>query len=215
MVFTINDLSDACHDGDIQTVRDIVTSKEVDINDTDDCGYTPLMSAVECNHTEVVRFLLTQPELQIDKRDRFNGCPALHFACVNNNRIAIIRLLRQDKRCTPSVVNIKHDWFGDTALMVAVFLGNLEIVKELEKVEGIDFDTKNKDGRTLIEVARRMKSRTAVLEYLRGRKKNTLEGISANCVAKHLKNKEDIDALVDDQHILQSLKPLVADFFDN
>ena len=55
----------------------------------------------------------------------------------------------------------------------------------------------------------------AVLKYLLDRKKNTLRGMAANSVAKLLKNKEDIDALVDDQHIPKSLKPLVADFFDN
>ena len=99
--------------------------------------------------------------------------------------------------------------------MAAVYYdGSLEIVKEMEKVEGIDFDTKDSNGRTLIEVAR-MENNTAVLEYLRDRKKRTLKGMAANIVAKLLKNKENIDALVDDQHIPQSLKPLVADFIDN
>merc|ERR1712142_874467 len=127
--------------------------------------------------------------------------------------IALVRLFCQDRRCTSSVVNIK-DNYGRTALMIAVKSGQLEIVKEMEKVEGIDFDTKHKDGRTLIEVAR-MRNNTALLEYLRDRKKNTLKGMAANSVAKLLKNKEDIDALVDDQHIPQSLKHLVADFIDN
>ena len=36
------------------------------------------------------------------------------------------------------------------------------IVKEMEKVNVIDFDTKDKDGKTLIEVA----NNTAVSEYL-------------------------------------------------
>ena len=92
----------------------------------------------------------------------------------------------------------------------------------MEKVEGIDFDTKNNDGKTLIDMARmrptaicRMENKTAVLEYLRDRKNKTLRGIAANTVAKHLKNKEDIDILVDAQHIPKSLKPLVADFIDN
>ena len=143
----------------------------------------------------------------------FDGRTALHWACQTNSNVAVVRLFCQDRRCTPSVVNIK-DNDGRTALMKAVYLGKLEIVKEMEKVEGIDFDTKDSDGRTLIEVAR-MRNNTAVLEYLRDRKKNTLEGMAANSVAKRLKNKEDIDALVDDQHIPQSLKPLVADFFDN
>ena len=39
--------------------------------------------------------------------------------------------------------------------------------------------------------------------------------MAAFSVAKHLGNKEDIDALVDDQHIPQSVKPLIADFIDN
>ena len=86
--------------------------------------------------------------------------------------------------------------------MWAVYSGQLEIVKEMEKVEGIDFDTKDRYGRTLIEGAR-VRNNTAVLEYLRDRKKNTLREVAAKIVAKHLENVEDIDALVDDQHIPQ------------
>ena len=81
-------------------------------------------------------------------------------------------------------------------------------------VEGIDFDTKDSDGRTLIDVAR-MRNNTAVLEYLRDRKKRTLKELAAYSVAKHLKKKDDVDVLIDDQHIPQILKPLVADFIDN
>ena len=201
MVFTIENLC--------ETVRDIANSKEVDINDTDD---TPLMCAMGWNQREVVRFLLTQPELQLDKRDSI-GWTALHLGCQYSTDIAVLRLFCQDRRCTPSVVNIKNN-DGMTPLMVAVYYGSREIVKEMEKVEGIDFDTKDRYGRTLIEVAR-MRNRTAVLEYLRDRKKNTLEGMAAYSVAKHLKKKDDVDVLIDDQHIPQILKPLVADFIDN
>ena len=211
MVFTIKNLCSACITGDIQTVRDIVTSKEVDINDAE-YDNTPLMSAMDNNQAEVVRYLLTQPELHLDKRYR-DGDTALHGACLFNRDISVIRLFCQDRRCTPCVVNIK-DNYGMTALMAAVYRGSLGIVKELEKVEGIDFDTKDSDGRTLIDVAR-MRNNTAVLEYLRDRKKKTLEGMAANSVAKHLKNKKDIDALVDDQLMPKSLKTLVADLFEN
>ena len=211
MVFTIKNLCNACITGDIQTVRDIVTSKEVDINDAE-YDNTPLMSAMDNNQAEVVRYLLTQPELHLDKRYR-DGDTALHGACLFNRDISVIRLFCQDRRCTPSVVNIKNN-DGMTPLMVAVYYGSREIVKEMEKVEGIDFDTKDRYGRTLIEVAR-MRNRTAVLEYLRDRKKNTLEGMAAYSVAKHLKKKDDVDVLIDDQHIPQILKPLVADFIDN
>jgi len=221
MVFTIRNLCVACIEGDIQTVRDIVTSKEVDINDRYFTGSTPLMLAVN-KPAEIVRFLLTQPELRLDKRDSVGGGTVLHSACVHNKNIAVVKLFCQDRRCTPSFVNIKNDE-GWTALMVAVYWGELEIVKEMEKVEGIDFDTKNNDDKTLIEMARMhngyctssiLENKTAVLEYLRSRKKNTLKGMAANRVAKHIENKEDIDVLVDAQHIPKSLRPLVADFFE-
>jgi len=207
-------LYDACNNGFIQTVRDIVINKDVDINNTDEYhGYTPLMWASGLNQTEVVSFLLTQPELQLDKRNYINGGTVLHMVCDYNNLVSVVRLICQDRRCTPSVINIK-DNYGRTALMRAVYFGSIDIVKEIEKVEGTDFDTKDRDGKTLIEVAR-MKNRTAVLDYLRDRKKNTLKGMAANSVANHIVNEEDIDALVDAQLIPKSLKPLVADFLDN
>ena len=70
-------LCNACYDGDIQTVRDIVASKEVDINDIDDEGDTSLTDVVRCNEEEIVKFLLSQPELQLGKRD-IDGETALH-----------------------------------------------------------------------------------------------------------------------------------------
>ena len=60
--------------------------------------------------------------------------------------------------------------------MVAVYWGQLEIVKELENVEGIDFNTKNIDDKTLIEIARmrtgccHSPGTTVVFEYLLNRR---------------------------------------------
>ena len=84
--------------------------------------------------------------------------------------------------------------------MVAVRNGHLEVVKELEKVEGIRFDTKNRVGETLIEVARRNRD-NRVLQYLRERKRKTLQGLAASTVASLIRHGEDIDALINDQHI--------------
>ena len=106
MVFTIENLFDACIAGDIQTVRNIVYSKEVDINDTYN-GTTPLMWAIYRNHTDVVRYLLTQPELQLDKRDSY-GTTALHWACRNitdSTDITVVRLFCQDAKL-PKVCQI-------------------------------------------------------------------------------------------------------------
>ena len=53
--------------------------------------------------------------------------------------------------------------------MRAVYGGHLDIVKELD-MEGTDFFTKDKNGRTLMEIARRG-TRADVLEYLIERNK--------------------------------------------
>ena len=46
----------------------IVASKEVDINDAYD-GEPPLMRGMSDNQVDIVSYLLSLPELQLDKRD--------------------------------------------------------------------------------------------------------------------------------------------------
>ena len=213
MVFTIKNLSDACNDGDIQRVRDIVTSKEVDINDTYN-EWTPLMHAMYFfDQSEVVRYLLTQPELQLDKRDSY-GTTALHWACRNitdSTDITVVRLFCQDRRCTPSVVNIK-DNERETALLKAVDLGWYDIVKELEKIEGTDFRTKDRFGSTLIEIAKN-DDHAEMVEFLeqRNKKVESLKVISAYSLANCLKHKSDVEKI----NIPCTIKPLVEGFIDD
>ena len=40
--------------------------------------------------------------------------------------------------------------------MVAVGWGNLDCVREMAKLEGTDFGTKNREGATIIEVAKKL-----------------------------------------------------------
>ena len=83
---------------------------------------------------------------------------------------------------------------GDTALMEAVISGHLDIVKELDR-EVTDFFTKDRDGRTLIEMARR-NDNVEVLEYLIKRNKvDSLQVIAAHNVAKSVKNEADVEVL--------------------
>ena len=44
---------------------------------------------------------------------------------------------------------------GEAALMIAVRRGNIDCVKELQKLEGIDFGTENMTGETVLEVAKK------------------------------------------------------------
>ena len=135
----IEDLCEACMRGNTKEVKERLTigSNEVDINDTYD-GCTPLMWAIKYNQVDTLKFLLTCSELQLYKttRDRF-GNTALHLASCYDY-VPILRLVCQDRRCTPTIVNMKNRW-GETALMMAVDRGFLDVVKEMEMLEGTDF----------------------------------------------------------------------------
>jgi len=207
---TIQNLVLACGVGDIQRVQEIVASKEVDINDSYDyLGKTSLMWAMNHNKVEIVTYLLKLPELQLDKRDRI-GRTALHWAALYGC-VPVIRLFCQDRRCTPSIVNMK-DKDGETALMKAVQFCSYYVLKELEKVEGADFRTKDRYGSTLIEIARR-NNHAEIVEFLKQRniKVESLKVITAYSLAKYLKNKGDVEKI----DIPCTLKPLVEGFIDD
>ena len=54
----------------------------------------------------------------------------------------VTRLYCQDAWCTPVLLNVK-DNAGRTPLMLAVYLGYLANVRELARVEGVDWETRN------------------------------------------------------------------------
>merc|ERR1719471_2551820 len=117
-----------------------------------------------------------------------------------------MKLLCQDSRCSPGVVN-KKDRYGKTALMFAVHRGLLDIVKELDR-EGTDFFTKDRDGTTLIEMARR-RNKAEVLKYLMERPKvDTLKVIGAHNIARYVRNNAEVETL----EIPVTLRKLLAGF---
>ena len=93
--------------------------------------------------------------------------------------------------------------------MIAVAWGYLDVVRELD-VEGTNFFTKNRDGTTLIEMAR-MHNHVDVLEYLIERNKvDSLQVITAHYVARYVKNKADLEAL----EITVTARRFLAGFVD-
>ena len=194
-------------------MEDILGNKGVDINGYDYDYNTPLMHAADNGHHDIVRRLLEYPGIQIGKRDgswpRDSGYTALHWAC-ESNEISIVQLLCQDSKCDPGDVN-KKEISGYTPLMIAVDRGYLDIVKELD-IEGTDFFTKDGDGGTLTEVARRWNNDDKVLEYLIKRNRvDSLRAIAAHNVARHVKNKADVEAL----EIPETVRQFLAGFVEN
>ena len=140
----------ACKSGDAATVR-MCLARGADVNIKYFNGSTPLMTAISHNNPQVVTVLLASQHLDIAAADNQERT-ALHWACSANNA-ACIAILRADRRLTVEMVNRK-DTCGSTALMWAVNNGFLSSVEELAKLEELDWETKNKDGESLEDVAR-------------------------------------------------------------
>ena len=152
----------------------------LDVNSQDD-GQTALHQAMNYNRVSIVRLLLARPETRLDITDEYGWTP-LHPACWYNSA-AVIRLYCQDVRCTPALLNKKDD-LDQTPLMSAVFAGSLTSVRELARVEGVDWETRNSGGQSLLEVAREMRhqdivtfleERVAVRQAVRAREETEVE----------------------------------------
>jgi ankyrin repeat protein len=75
----------------VQVAR-ILIEKEVDINQSNDFGKTPLIQSVESSDTEKALFLMGLPKIDLDAQD-LNGNTALHLAATCQNVRLICRLL--------------------------------------------------------------------------------------------------------------------------
>jgi len=204
-------LCGACMFGDQELVENILGGDDVDINGSDRRGYTPLIRATIAHatiggHLDIVRRLLEHPGMiQLGKRC-VTGYTALHFACVLND-VSIVQLLCLDSRCSPVVLN-KKDRTGSTPLMIAVRMGHLDIVRELD-IGGTDFFTKDSQGRSLMEVARH---NADVLQYLMERSKvDSLKVIAAVNVARCVKKKAYLEAL----DVPATVRQFLAGFVDD
>merc|ERR1719233_137929 len=165
----------------------------------------------------VVSLLLSYNELVLDKATK-EGYTALHFACdvgEGGTSFPVIPLLGRDRRCTPVVLN-KKDNDGDSPLMWAVLVGNLQSLKEMEKLQGTNFRTENRFGEGLLDVALkriRKKSRKEdhmnVLQYLLNRSKvESLKVLAAHAVACLISSDPDVEKL----DVPLILHPWVAGF---
>ena len=202
---SIRDLCEACGAGDMQAVETILARGEVDVNGGGQYGYTPLIYAMQYNQASIVTRLLSIPHIRLDCTNGY-GRTALHYACVYN-RASVIAIFGQDSRCSPAILNMRNS-MGWTAVMMAVYRGHLDCVKEMDKLEGTNFRTKNYAGDTLVDVARQ-EGHEMVLEYLLGRVE-TLTDIAAYNVAKYIAREGDVGAL----EIPRGLKNVVTKYLD-
>lgn len=132
--------------GKIQAVKNAI-NKKVNINATDAAGNTALIAATRAGKNDIVKYLLSQPGIDINKKFT-NGRSALIVALANKQSEAALLLLDNPK----VDVNIQ-DNDGNTALILAVKEGNPVITNKIIAKPNVNLNLKNKAGQTAMAVA--------------------------------------------------------------
>jgi len=106
------------------------------------------MVAVARRHNTLARLLLNQPGLEVNQSDRV-GLTALHCAAGVDN-LEGMRLVMGH----PAMASLNsRNAGGRTPLMSAVWGGSLACVRELVATEGVHLATRDRQGKSLEEVA--------------------------------------------------------------
>jgi ankyrin repeat protein len=142
--------------GILKEVKEILSNKTTNVNQRNYHNETALMVACAEGDVNIVRVLLSHPEINVDAKAK-DGQTALHYAAQRNafthapngTRAAIIALL-----CAKNKNSLNaRDKYGATPFFNAVANGVEEAVAALLAQPDIDVTTPNCNGDTPLQVA--------------------------------------------------------------
>lgn len=138
-------LAEAVAIGDLQRVKKYLVPK-IDINKIDTYSLAPLHVAVITEKEDVVKELLTKPEIDINKLSTTSfdgGFTALHWAVAKRNA-GIVKLLLDDPKISPNTTSSNNF----SAFHLACALGYPDMVRLLLELpeEKLPADTANTDS---------------------------------------------------------------------
>ena len=132
----------ACLYAPLEVIQLLLNRPDIEVNEGDASGYTPLHWACSCNHPEVVRLLLKQDGIEVNAKAN-NGDTPLHLACWKGH-LEVVKLLLDHPKIE---VNATDD-YGDTPLHWACLEGDLEVVRLLLAKPNIEVNEKDQRGKT-------------------------------------------------------------------
>ena len=128
---TVNEFINACIYNKIYEVNRLIEEDKNIVNLKETIGGTTgLMWAASNNHIEVVRRILSNPDVDISVSND-DGYTVLHECCINNS-IDSLNLILQHPHCDPEFLR-KKNLAGDTAEMLAKNEGFKECVRLINK----------------------------------------------------------------------------------
>ena len=141
--FASADLFDASENGNVFEVSRSLEDPTVDVNrQWDYKKATALHIASVRGHCDVVKILLTHPDININARDYFGQTP-ISIAC-ECNKPSVFRTLLKDRRVDVSL----DDNYGRTPLWYASYEGYLEMIECLIASGKYIGDVENKKSKT-------------------------------------------------------------------
>jgi ankyrin repeat protein len=188
-------IHDAARDGDLATVKTLLTAHPDLVNSQDTNGMTPLHFAAHNGSNDMVEFLLTS-KADVNARDKYGTTPLEEAAQWGHKDVA--ELLLDNK----ADVNAR-DNFGWTPLHRAALRGRKDVA-ELLLDKGADVNAKASDGATPLRYAAMLKRNRAIkgdiaeLLLAHGADVNARDtnGLSPLIIAVHFGNKDMVELLL-------------------
>ena len=145
-VGSISCLHLAVSNGDIDTVKTLISSAEIDVNCRDVNGVSPILIACRLDFAAIVYFLSNQESCDMDCKSN-DGRTCFHAAAGSGN-IEILKFLAE-KKCN----HTDEDYDGITPFHVACALGNKDIVSYFVKELGCDPHSQDESKFSFLDAA--------------------------------------------------------------
>lgn len=131
-------------------MAEILIERNANVNAISPSGFTPLVVAVCFSRAGILRLLLAQPNIELNRRGKDRMTPLLHAVRSTSIDAGIIETLLAMEGID---VNAREQKFGDTPLLHALRHGRFEAVNLLLACEHVDVNAKDKRCKTLLILA--------------------------------------------------------------
>ena len=132
-------------------VQRLIGCPGVDINYALSDGRTGLWRAAYEGHLEVVKLLLSVPEIDVNQAKTTTGATPL-FMASQKGHDKVVKALLADHRVDPNIR--RKGGTKNNAVNVAAFYGHLEVVKLLLRCPKVNLGVENKYGVTELDSAK-------------------------------------------------------------
>jgi len=141
--FEAGSLIKAVQNNDLNQVKDILTSKDYEIDEQNNLGETPLIIATHNNYVEIAKVLI-DAGANVNQQDNIQDSAYLYAAA--QGKTEILAYILKNSEPNQSVYNR----FGGNALIPAAEKGHLDNVKLLLADGKVDIDHQNDYGYTAL-----------------------------------------------------------------